>query len=971
MRITFHTQETDKQENIRNGQQSAVERRERSNRRDTTGALNGAVCWSGKEDGWMQGALNKQGNREKPKTLTELQQEAGYIDVGNRQDYMTLMSNTMSEEDYAKLEEEGFHFASMDPETAVTIVDKIKAELARSGQYIAGYTDDLDMATLAAAVGSDTLARAITDSFQGADVPLTHDNVENVRRAWDMASQLEQPGDGASHYMIDNQAEPEILDFYVAQSSGAESMAGGVPRYYAEDIQGYYTQSAGGDYSTQSAAGAQDGLQRQIDKVIVEAGLELTEISRQNADWLLEKGLPLTAENLLRLQELQKVNFPVDEETFAKAAATAISNGKNPVHANLANTENIYDKAVRLMDDFWKKAEQLWDSGDVTARRQLEEIRLRMTAEANVKLLKSGFSIDTAPMEELLEALKDVEARLAESYFPQDVQAVEKYELYRQATGTVAELPSMPAQVVGSWSVREADGTLIQFHGEGKALQESYEKAQESYEALMTAPRSDMGDSIRKAFANVDAILEDLDYALNEQNRRAVRILGYNRMEMTVENIEKVKMTDEQVRSVISKMTPAATLKMIRDGVNPLDMSFEELENYFDSQPREYEESAESYSRFLYHLEQNKEISSSEREAYIGIHRLVHQIEKSDGAAIGAVVNTGAELQFANLLSAVRTGKFRHMDVKVTDETGFLKDLVREGKSISGQINDGLIAAAKEIMTEVSSDKGVEEQYNRMELERVRQAAEVQPEIYEVLERSGLAVNADNLFAAHALLKDGANPYKKWKEKAQELQRTDTVESVEEVLFDEDVSDFTESYQDALHEVMTNVEQATLEDAGSSVDVKELQLIHKQLSVMTAMSDSQEYILPMYIGDELGRVHLTLVRGAEQKGSVTIRMDWAENTHVEAHLQVDGAKVNGYLVGNTQEEVTKLQKTADIFHKLLKQDTSVNWETGEIPVVSKTAENHNADISAVRQENSTDTKDLYRVAGMFLQAMKE
>ena len=44
--------------------------------------------------------------------------------------------------------------------------------------------------------------------------------------------------------------------------------------------------------------------------------------------------------------------------------------------------------------------------GDITARRQLEEIRLRMTAEVNVKLLKRGFAIDTAPMEELIEAAK-------------------------------------------------------------------------------------------------------------------------------------------------------------------------------------------------------------------------------------------------------------------------------------------------------------------------------------------------------------------------------------------------------------------------------------------------------------------------------------------------------------------------------------------------------------------------------------
>ena len=111
---------------------------------------------------WMMGAVEK----KKGKTLCDLQTEAENTNVDTMQDYKTLLSNTMSSEDYAKLEKEGFNFENMDPEEAVTIVDKIKAELVRSGKQIDGYTDDLDMDTLAAAVGSTVLAQAIADSFQ-------------------------------------------------------------------------------------------------------------------------------------------------------------------------------------------------------------------------------------------------------------------------------------------------------------------------------------------------------------------------------------------------------------------------------------------------------------------------------------------------------------------------------------------------------------------------------------------------------------------------------------------------------------------------------------------------------------------------------------------------------------------------------------------------------------------------------------
>lgn len=953
MKISFQTQETEKQENIRNQQSKGVQREKVGKQSSGTKAY-GAAFFAGREENWLS---PMQGKREKGKGLMELQQEAGNIDAGVRQDYMTVMANTMSETDFAKLEEEGFDFGSMDPQEAVTIVDKIKAELARSGQYIAGYTDNLDMDTLAAALGSDTLARAVSDSFVSADVPATSENITEVKRAWDMASQLEAPTDGATRYMIDNQAEPEIWNFYLAQSSGAEGGTGAAPRYYAEDIQGYYAQSAGGGTGKGGAANQPEkqqnaSMQEQIDKIIVAAGLELEE-GHEKANWLMKQGLPLTAENLLRLQELQKVVFPVTESTFADAAAAAILEGKSPIHANLTDNINLYKEAAVLAD-----------------RIQLEEIRLRMTAEVNVKLLKSGFSIDTAPMEELLEVLKQVEHELARSYFPQDASPLEKYDLYRQTSQTVAEIPGLPVQVVGSWSVRmeqtqdvsiESSNTLAAFHIEGKALQETYDKAQESYEALMTAPRKDMGDSIRKAFANVDDILEDLGYATSEENRRAIRILGYNRMEMTVENIERVKQTDEQVRSVITQMTPGTTLKMIREGVNPLEMSFEELEKYFASQTRDYEESAESYSRFLYHLEQNKEITPTEREAYIGIYRLLRQLEKSDGAAVGAVVNTGAELQFANLLSAVRSNKFRHMDVKVTDETGLMQELGRSENSISEQINGSLAKLAREIVTEMSSDEGTEAQYRRMELEQIRQAAEVEPECFALLTRSGLVTNADNLLAAQALLKDFANPYKKLKEKE--------VEWKENLISTEDESEFVKGYQDNLEELKSTVEQTTLEDTDICVDVKELQLVHKQLTIMTAMSDAKEYILPMYIGEELGRVHLTLINGALEKGTVTIQVDWAEDSHVEAHLQVSHKKITGFLVGNTEQEVTKLKKAADIFHELMKEDTFKDWEQSELPVVSKSVPIHN--VTPAEQGGAADTTELYQVARMFLKAIKE
>ena len=659
MKITFQNQtvnETDNRtESTRTNKNTWGKDKTQRSKKSENVNIFGAVY----ESGQMAMPVGAEEN-SKGKSLIELQQDAANTNVALQQDYMTLLSHTMSQEDYAKACEDGFDPRELDQDTAVTIVDKIKAELVRSGQNIAGYTDDIDLDTLAAAVGSDTLAQSIEEQFRAADIPLTPESVEELKAAWELASSLQQPQDGEIGYLVDNELEPEIWNLYVAENSGAKVQQNDVPQE----------------------------LQDQMDKVITDAGLPLNEENRQKARWLVGAGLPLTTDTLQQLAGLDTIAYPVSEDTFAQAAASAVAEGKSPVHANLARQENIYEKAAGMVQDWFSDAK--WDATaeNLAARKQLEEIRLRMTAEVNVKLLQSDFSIDTAPMEQLIEALRKAEAEVADKYFPGETDAVAKYETYTQTVQVTNELPGLPASVLGPYSLEQkaSQETVAEFHSQGKTLQTAYTEANERYETLMTAPRRDLGDSIRKAFSNVDDILTDMSLDKTPENQRAVRILAYNRMELTPENMEKVKEADRQVTAVVEKLTPKNVLQMIRDGVNPLEKTFEELESYFAENPQSYEEEAEEYSRFLYQLEQKKDITESERKAYIGIYRMVHQIEREDGAAVGAVVNTGAELQFSTLLAAARSRRTSHMDWKVSDDTGLTQEVHFSENNISEQI---------------------------------------------------------------------------------------------------------------------------------------------------------------------------------------------------------------------------------------------------------------------------------------------
>lgn len=925
MKISFYQQPINETE-----KQHTENRAVRVKNRSETANVSGNGCFAvgrGTEE-------NPGKTVEKGKSLIELQQEAANTDVGIAQDYMTVLSNTMSQEDYAKMQEEGFDFGSMDPEETVTIVDKIKAELVRSGNNIAGYTDDLDMDTLTKALGSQVLAEAVAQSFAQADIPLTKENLELISRAWDMAEQLRTPDEGSIRYLIDNGLDSEIWNLYLAENSGASN--------------GY--------------AHSKDDIPRgemaeQIDNVIRQAGLNINENSRQSAEWLLKNELPLTAENLERLEELRELELPVAPEQFSSAVADALSEGKNPVHANLSGkTENIYEKAQRLIEYY--QSDEIWEdtTGNLTARRQLEEVRLRMTAEVNVKLLKSGFSIDTAPMEELVEALRQAENELAQQYFPGDSMAVEKYQSFRKTETILSDLPGLPAQVIGAFAEGQSIGSLEEFHREGKLLQKTYERAEQSYESLMSAPRKDYGDSIRKAFGNVDDILTDMGQELTEENRRAVRILGYNRMEINTDNLEKVKEADSQVLNVVEKLTPAAVLKMIRDGINPLEKSFPQLEQYFDSLPAEYREESESYSRFLYGLERNHEITPEERESFIGIYRLLRQVEKSDGAVVGSLVNAQAELHFSNLLGAVRSGKFKSMDARIGDELGMMAELVRKGDSISEQISKAFLSDAEKIMTEVSYNEKAENEYYSEQLEQYRAAVvSADREVVSMLERGEISAAADNLLSAEALLNGTDNLFARRRDDKRGTELWELLDKPE---------DFRKEYEEEATEARSNAEKDTLDEADTSLDVRRMQLTHKQLTVAGILAKKQEFFLPVYIGERMTRVHLTFEQDDMGAGTVEIRVKSGAGDGICAAFRFENGVLEGNMKNENRDEVMKTEKIADIF----KKEAEESWKLGHINIVTTdvrfTANGKGTDAG-------TENAELYGVAKSFLYAVQQ
>lgn len=908
------------------------------------------------------------------KTMTELQSEAGATDMQLIQNQMTVMSHTMSDEDYTRMLEEGYDPREMDPQEAVTILDKIKAELVKGGCQVAGYTDTLDMETLSEAVGDPGLARSLQESFMEADIPLSRENIEKTLQALELADGLKIPDEGDYYYMVRNGMEATLRNYYLAEASGSAMEQEPQAEYFDAGIKGYVTRNI--RQSSERQSGYEDSKEiagviadEEIDRLLSSLGYTGTDQEQEAAKWLVQRGIQVDRDSMERSMQIRRVPFPLEKEKLVQAAAAAIADGREPMEGNLADTRSIQQRAKELAAYYQSPDAET----QIADRRLLEEIRLYMTAETNLRLLESDFSIDTQPIEETIEALKQVQQRLAQELFPgQEMTsegALDRYQQLENSWQVAEELPQLPVAAVGRWQELLQDGeaedqSIAGFYHTGKALQAEYERAGQRYETIWTAPRANLGDSIHKAFANVDDILQDLGYEPTQENQRAVRILGYNRMEITPEHVEEIKAACEVVDDVVKQMTPAAVLRMIRDGINPLEQSLPQLQEYFAGQDRQ-EQETEAYSRFLYKLEKKGEITQGEKSAFIGCYRLLRQIEKGDSAAIGSVVNSGAEMNFSTLLSAVRTRRAGHMNTLVDDAVGSLSRLETAGIKIDEQINLGYAREWNLVLDEavqVSDGEAAQEGDGELLRQEYARAAAASEEIYKQLERAGESPSAANVLAAQSMEAEICEILSRWNNRSRRREKPAQ-------LWDQlhQPRDFKENYREELEAEEEQLARQILEETDNLVDVRSLQLMSKQLHLMSSLSGEEEYYFPMELGEEMAAIHLQICHGREEKGMVRIELTSVQMGSLKGEFQIKDGIINGYFAGKQREAVMNLRRSADIFDSYLAE----GLQPGQIEYVYNESGKTMMSWDREKAESSATQESLYAAAKAFLQTIRD
>jgi len=238
---------------------------------------------------------------EERSDLVEVLESSTALDATDRKNQMAVLSHTTSEEDYAKMQEEGFSLDETVGNTIVTVTDKIKMQVAMGGGDISCFGDDLNMAQLEEIAGSTALAQQLEQKLRAADLPATEENVYGCEQAYEQAASLTALNEGGLKYMLDNQLEPTIENFYKAAHSGSKN---------------YMSSTGTVDISA---------MQAQVEAIVLEAGLPVNKQTLADSQWLMENDIALTVDNLKYLTDLKAYTGEVSSEEILDAITNALS----------------------------------------------------------------------------------------------------------------------------------------------------------------------------------------------------------------------------------------------------------------------------------------------------------------------------------------------------------------------------------------------------------------------------------------------------------------------------------------------------------------------------------------------------------------------------------------------------------------------------------------------------------------------
>ncbi len=898
----------------------------------------------------------------------------------------------LSGADAVKLDEDGFNLTDATPDDMVNIIEKIKIELAMHSDDYVNYGTAVSKDKIESVTGSAATAANVESRMQGADIAVNDESVAEVKGALEKSSELKPLSENTKNYMVANGIEPSIAGIYQAQAATSSSIsADGVTIGRCANV------VSDADF---------EALRPGIEKIIASAGLEVNDKTLADARAFIDAQIPVTKENLEYKAQLDAIDIekiqadsdemlnkildnmklggkaentlvtgsPIDDirtalDTINRAeyadAANVVSKGETFTIASLklemdARSFRIEYSAATVStgnSEVGNQASDVQQAAD-KAYDTLVTARVLMSTNASIYLVKNNISILTTPIDELNSMLME----------------------YEQADGTYEEAQIAYTDVL---EARKALNEIVR--NPARVFASMFDKMNETYEAVGTQIRGDLGDSLKKAVqGSADDIIKELGLEGTDEDKEAIKVLAANNMDMTRENVETVKSVNAMINNLIKNMKPETVLNMIKDGVNPMNASIEEVNEYLtEANDKASKDNEEKFSKFLYKLDRTNGITKEQRKQFIGIYQMMNIFTRDAGVAAGALIKQGAEVTMNNLMTAYNSRKHYDMDAVIDENTGMAEvSGIANYYSALFMANGGLVTpnTLKNVdnssgigeqsvemfieQLEDNYDAAAEEQYYEEYLKEQQAAVQAGADILRQIRNADTEINSGNIQAVKAFLESGQFPDIRGVKTTRDYAR----DSIEKIGHKEKLSLMYEEMKDETEEELQEV-LSKAGDLDTQIDVNyegflDLRLKDRTIGYIKNLALRHDYRIP-YITDSgsTGMLKLTLVQDDDNKGRISVNMLSSVLGKVSVEAKADRESLGMYIVSDTAVSDEGSQLIDDMEESLKEEFSFTNVSVN----ITKSS-----DVPYVTYESAADsvaTDKLYEIAAQIVKQL--
>ena len=847
---------------------------------------------------------------KKPKSSEEFADEAQAL-----LDNMKAICNKMDTGELVAIDEDGVDVNDTDTGKIVTVGEQIRIKLAAAGNERV-YTADIDAADLKSVLGEGNAALA-AKVLEKYNFPVTQDNIDEICKAMDKVNELEVPDIEAKSYLMNNNLLPTADNLYKAEHVSGGNQ-GRVPLSNAEwneikpQIEGML-EKAGIEVNRENLREVREliengtvvnGQSLEVFRQVSEAGDILYKIglgSADEAEQLNEQLADKMAAAMVDGESASQVNLSQEPVTWKKASDCVelldrvseealreflgnvrYENNLKGLNSAIEAVGKDGENKLNPLDYYNLSEDFLSDEKSLHTLKCLEELRLKMTFEAAYILEKNGIDVDTEELSKLVEELSKLDMTSASAVVENndnqtdggsigyqnaenDVAVDDGHTDYRKVMYELGALKNAPCAAIGDAvynkeQAYEAGMSLADIQKSALKLQKQYSDAGAAYETMGTRIRPDLGDRINKAVeASTDNVLKELELDESEENRRAVRILAYNSMEITRERIEKVKKVDKTVNNILDRMTPDIALDMLRDGSDIMNSDIDELSDELDRRITDKEVmTTQSFAEYLYNENRRGSITDDERDEYMALYSIVNKLTKDDGKAVGQLVNQNMDATIGNLVTSYMIGHAAGIDANASDDGAGYN---------SKEHNNAKLSYYKEMLSELAA---------------------LPKEAAELVTDNELPHTINNLAAAGSLYADNAYVYK-------ELKKTDVNAELDRFIQNMDSKKELLADYDALAEQLKEAVN-TAEAEGKAADIGLLKQLSSAMSIIDSLAKHNTFYVPYDSGSRTSAIRLSVVEDSDNAGSFTVDMDTEDGSHVSVNARVQDDTITAYVL---------------------------------------------------------------------------